>query len=440
MSNTSDTVVIPCNGRGLERLITQDLETVGEVVDPDDTIYRKVVEKDTDWEELAKIFNDVVKDKLITHLDARKGVYDTLVNIIEIPVKRKRSYFNSTEVIKIRDAVIWVIYKALNIDIASWSTFTTLSENRAPEGARVPKDLMILIKEHNRRFQRFARFRSPNDELAEDFLTLIVSLACADCSEAYVHGDLDKFLHDLLERDRILAIFDSIYEYAVFAACLSTGADISSLQKDKAKVEATVLKLSRIIERLEAENMSLKEKQQTRMIRASKVARLEAENARLKEELTDKEQLINGIEHEIRDPLYKKIESLERELSELQEVLSDDCGQASGETEVIEPDREVLARLPESGVVFVGGHENLVNKLKLKYPKWSFISAEFKEIGPVRPDYILVYTKHMSHKAWSRMKRAYPNVPRIYVYGTNTNILLSNAVKSYNQVLRSSGG
>ena len=80
-----------------------------------------------------------------------------------------------------------------------------------------------------------------------------------------------------------------------------------------------------------------------------------------------------------------------------------------------------LSVLPHSGVLFLGGHQNMTKKLQQKHPGWHFITDDQFNRG-VRPnvDIIFYWTKHSSHKM---MKFVYSKLPKSasihYVTATN---------------------
>ena len=80
-----------------------------------------------------------------------------------------------------------------------------------------------------------------------------------------------------------------------------------------------------------------------------------------------------------------------------------------------------LNTLPRSGVLFLGGHQNMTKKLQQKYPGWQFMSDDQLRKG-IRSNVEIVFywTAHGSHKM---MKFVYSRLPKNtaihYVTATN---------------------
>lgn len=77
--------------------------------------------------------------------------------------------------------------------------------------------------------------------------------------------------------------------------------------------------------------------------------------------------------------------------------------------------------LPGEGIVFAGGDHNLLKKLALLYPDWTFIetnNANFPRQPGVRA--IFLWSTQMSHAVGMRLDAQYgPDIPRLYVTRTN---------------------
>lgn len=90
--------------------------------------------------------------------------------------------------------------------------------------------------------------------------------------------------------------------------------------------------------------------------------------------------------------------------------------------------------LPEKGVLFVGGHQNLTKKLRKKFPKWVFISDEqMKRHTNISQRTIFYWSNHCSHKL---MRYVFSKLSKesdvIYVTATNVSLLISEMQLRYN--------
>lgn len=95
--------------------------------------------------------------------------------------------------------------------------------------------------------------------------------------------------------------------------------------------------------------------------------------------------------------------------------------------------------LPNKGVIFLGGHPNMVKKLKQLYPKWKYINDDDlkRHRSTIHNNNVVFYwTKHGSHTI---MQYAFKKLPKDaeILYVTSTSIPL--LVKEMSDVYGSSG-
>ena len=79
-------------------------------------------------------------------------------------------------------------------------------------------------------------------------------------------------------------------------------------------------------------------------------------------------------------------------------------------------------KLPDKNVLFIGGHENEIAKLKLRHPEWTFLGAKERNSNKVKRDFDFVVAKvdHVSHNIIERALAFIPDdVPVIYSNVTN---------------------
>lgn len=134
-----------------------------------------------------------------------------------------------------------------------------------------------------------------------------------------------------------------------------------------------------------------------------------------------------GYESEIKS-LHDKIDELKDQLKSNEEqielrdlkisALTDQLSEAEDDFDDID--------LPEDNVLVVGGHENWVNKLRLIHPKWTYVAVETKATSlPQNPICVLMFTNHLSHSQYDRVRSAYKDqdVPILYVTCVNLSML-----------------
>ena len=89
--------------------------------------------------------------------------------------------------------------------------------------------------------------------------------------------------------------------------------------------------------------------------------------------------------------------------------------------------------LPQRGVLFLGGHQNMTKKLRQQFPKWTYITDDqFNRHTCVNSKVVFYWTGHSSHKM---MRYVYSRLPEnasiIYVTATNLPLLISEMQKTY---------
>ena len=93
--------------------------------------------------------------------------------------------------------------------------------------------------------------------------------------------------------------------------------------------------------------------------------------------------------------------------------------------------------LPQKGVLFLGGHQNMTKKLRQQFPKWTFVSDDqLKRCGSANHALVFYWTGHSSHKM---MRYVYSKLPEnsnvIYVTATNLPLLLQEMKSTYQRVV-----
>lgn len=93
--------------------------------------------------------------------------------------------------------------------------------------------------------------------------------------------------------------------------------------------------------------------------------------------------------------------------------------------------------LPSKRVLFLGGHINMVKKLRQIFPGWQFLTDdELSNWTGNECDVIFFWTKHCSHLVMQYVNaRKDKNTPYIYVTATNINRLISEMNVRYKQYL-----
>lgn len=92
--------------------------------------------------------------------------------------------------------------------------------------------------------------------------------------------------------------------------------------------------------------------------------------------------------------------------------------------------------LPEDGVLFLGGHINMVKRVRKHYPGWMYITDdEFKPYAAINVKYVFYWTNHSSHKMMEHVfGKLAPDAEIMYVTATNMERLEAEMLKAYTNV------
>lgn len=93
--------------------------------------------------------------------------------------------------------------------------------------------------------------------------------------------------------------------------------------------------------------------------------------------------------------------------------------------------------LPQKGVLFLGGHQNMTKKLRQQFPKWTYVTDDqIRRCSSINQTVVFYWTKHSSHKM---MQYVYSKLPEdasiIYVTATNLSLLIEQMQTTYRQVV-----
>ena len=94
--------------------------------------------------------------------------------------------------------------------------------------------------------------------------------------------------------------------------------------------------------------------------------------------------------------------------------------------------------LPGDDILFVGGHPNMVKKLKSLHPFWTYQSGRGRMYVPKSTKVVFVWTKHLGHPEFQAIQAALkllPDVPMVYVSATNMSRLEQEMSSLYSDYL-----
>ena len=89
--------------------------------------------------------------------------------------------------------------------------------------------------------------------------------------------------------------------------------------------------------------------------------------------------------------------------------------------------------LPQKGVLFLGGHQNMTKKLRQHFPRWTFVGDDqLKRGSTVNQSVVFYWTGHSSHKLMQYIySKLSTDVSIIYVTATNLPLLIAEMEQLY---------
>ena len=90
-------------------------------------------------------------------------------------------------------------------------------------------------------------------------------------------------------------------------------------------------------------------------------------------------------------------------------------------------------KLPTKGVLFLGGHQNMIKKLKQYFPDWTYLTDDqLKRCSNIHQSIVFYWTSHGSHKLMRYVfSKLQEDVNIIYVTATNLPRLISEMENTY---------
>lgn len=253
--------------------------------------------------------------------------------------------------------------------------------------------------------------QSLHPDLIHDPNNLFGSYIDADIGTIYMYLFLLAFIS--FQNEQIEALF----EIAADAKREAKNAEPAKKDKDERKLAALLKK--QIAEQEEA-------------FRSEKRS-LEKSILRLKHELDDARKKADEEIASLKEQNAQLVDFILR-CDEIDEEGNEDLEQE----EAIEEGHTFQYPLPDSRVLFLGGHRNMTKKVEALHPDWLFLSDDnIRTRGATNIDVIFFWTGHSSHKLQEKVFADLPEIPPIiYVTATNIDRLEQEMLSGYNNLLQ----
>lgn len=245
-----------------------------------------------------------------------------------------------------------------------------------------------------------------------DALYTILSIHQADSDEKCIYR-YDRILQNELEEGNDTAL--GLLYVQVFG--------IMGLICDRKKHEQEAIKQQRAAEAADKRAANVKnsakvDKLKAQLESAQREGRVRAET------LQERIKTMSREFEEREEKLRQRNEQLEEELAIYRSI-----EEQTEQVEEIDEDTPLLD-LPESNVMFVGGHPNMVSKLRAEHGGWKFASSVSEIPEPVQSDVVFYYCRHVSHKMLQKLQKWYTG-PILYCEGTNMDKLHDSMRRIY---------
>lgn len=158
-------------------------------------------------------------------------------------------------------------------------------------------------------------------------------------------------------------------------------------------------------------------------------AQLDDARSKLREQENAMRKAVAPVQAQV-DKATSRISELEAELKaanarneELQAALAERDRKLSENAALVHTAN--LPQLPDTNVIFAGGHPNMTKKLMQDHPGWTFIDGRDVNFPEFRnPVLIFFWDQHISHPTFHRVRKfAHPSVPQAYLKSTNLDML-----------------
>lgn len=193
----------------------------------------------------------------------------------------------------------------------------------------------------------------------------------------------------------------------------------------------------RLFKRLEGHEEYMKKEEEVAKVTATlatSVVEAGERNTDLKQRLEKAESMVSKQRRSLDKVKFgyeKMIADLERQLAIARgEAVEDEPVEAdedADDTPVVEPEDEGREwhALPETGIVFIGGNQNMVKKLRQRHPGWTYLESDnvnFQASNGAAG--IFMFYKTIGHTTLSRMNRVFDaGIPRFWVSKVNLDAL-----------------
>lgn len=254
----------------------------------------------------------------------------------------------------------------------------------------------------------------------EIWLKTIEELVFAKSTESFTDPNLQSYTF-ICEREiaqLYLTVYNSVRILAMRLMMAMNEETTKTLLKKVENKESEIRKLKQKAK----ENRKIQESSESKTAR-EQMLRAKAENERLYMDNLRLGKKIAALENEVRRLKSDSSEDVKdnAEKPEASDVKVPEEPEVKAEEEIIP-----VEPFPVKGVVFFGGHPNLVNKLRQVHPKWTFVNPESPKsqngltYSNANISVMIVHSKHASHSQWDLITNKIPaETPILFVSTSN---------------------
>lgn len=243
----------------------------------------------------------------------------------------------------------------------------------------------------------------------------------------------------------ILRHLDFFYVFSAFLNCVSEVCDsIREVYSNLDELQPQLSEMYREAQRLREKSNVIERLQKEKEERDGIIAKQQEDIGTMPAKITSLTNQLDGAK--------ARIANLERQLADKQAAYDALLASQKKDTvsDVVLSDTGTVAEsvpetrpLPENRILFAGGHDILVNKLKQIHPDWSYLDddSNFNSAYCRKDvDCVFIWDKHLSHIVFRNLKSVLGHVPFYYVKSTNLDMLEQEMRRQYWDGLDKSGG
>lgn len=297
------------------------------------------------------------------------------------------------------------------------------------ETSALPRVLLTFYAPAAEEFKptAFPKFRTK----MEDWYTALTHIV-AEYSSEFTLGEYDRVNCAEFYKKHIKELYCLVILYHILG-------EYKVQEEERKKLNLpTVEECNNLKRKLTELNNELQKATSDSNKKSGTIRSLQQENERMRTKLLKLEKQLAHAEKEQAPGLRSQLETVQKENTALRKQLGEGKRMSCPNTPNVENDSIAGIDLPDSDVVFLGGHSRMINKLKQIYPKWTYVNDDdYKMNTTGYPGKVLFFwANHISHGMQEKIYCEHgKETPIVYVKATNIDLLQREMKLGYKAIL-----